>query len=162
MRRDSYWRSSKCCSTRVQASECKLNASTILWIKSRKKKLIKSRNTIQWSIPEILSKSQQVMRPTAASAIVEPEKRALLLTGRNWTLCSFECEVDCYRKVLISSRPRDELRSVWSFALKCERIHSFESTVLAHENAIHLQRYKDGTSFEDDSNSFRLLAAPRK
>jgi len=61
MRRDSYWRSSKCCSTRVKASECKLNASTILWIKSRKKKLITSRHIMQWSIPEIFSKLQQVI-----------------------------------------------------------------------------------------------------
>jgi hypothetical protein len=39
------WRSSKYCSTRAQASTCKLNTSTRLWINPRKQELIqKPRN----------------------------------------------------------------------------------------------------------------------
>ena len=41
------------------------------------------------SFPLISLKSQQVMSPTAASAMLEPEKRTLLLTGKNYTLWAF-------------------------------------------------------------------------
>jgi len=41
------------------------------------------------SFPLISFKSQQVMSPTAASAMLEPEKRTLLLTGENYTLWAF-------------------------------------------------------------------------
>ena len=41
------------------------------------------------SFPLISFKSQQVMSPTAAFAMLEPEKRSLLLTGKNYTLWAF-------------------------------------------------------------------------
>jgi hypothetical protein len=41
------------------------------------------------SFPLISFKSQQVMSPTAASAMLEPEERTLLLTGKNVTLWAF-------------------------------------------------------------------------
>ena len=53
------------------------------------------------SFPLISSKSEQLMGPTAASAMLEPEKRTLLQTGKNYT--PWACEVDCSRKVLESS-----------------------------------------------------------
>jgi hypothetical protein len=41
------------------------------------------------SLPLISFKSQQVMSPTVAFAMLEPEKRSLLLTGKNYTLWAF-------------------------------------------------------------------------
>jgi hypothetical protein len=41
------------------------------------------------SFPLISFKSQQFMGPNAASAMLEPEKRTLLLTGKKYTLWAF-------------------------------------------------------------------------
>ena len=41
------------------------------------------------SFPLISFKSQQAMSPTAAFAMLEPENRSLLLTGKNYTLWAF-------------------------------------------------------------------------
>ena len=55
------------------------------------------------SFPLISFKSQQVMSPTAGSAMLEPEKRTLLLTQKNYTLWAFWMRGRLHKKFLESS-----------------------------------------------------------
>jgi hypothetical protein len=78
------------------------------------------------------------MSPTAASAMLEPEKRTL---AEEFDLLLSSMSESTLSRVLTATSARD-VRVI----LRKFYAGKHASTVLAYENEIHQQRYKDGTS----------------